>query len=232
MEFNIRKGFDLRVFILIFIISNIIYFSLFCIANHAINNEMNNAEKISYNKLKKTLKSGDIICSRWNYIDTGYRIFSKYSHIGMVLNIDKKLYILETDPEESFLKDDDTLDVRKAGVHLYSLKERLDEYRGTCFVISYIGDVSQETINKKISENMKGYLEIPFDDNFRNTFLYNYFCKLFGFDVEECDKLFCSVFVSKLLYDTGILDHRFQCAEPGSFINYPGVYTDVKLIKL
>ena len=232
MEFDIRKGFDLRVFIILLIAAIIINFSIYSIASHVINNEMNNAEKISYNKLKKTLKSGDIICSRWNYIDIGYRIFSKYSHIGMVLKLGGKLYILETDPEESFLKDDGSLDVRKAGVHLYSLKERLDEYRGTCFIISYLGGISQDAINKRVSEKFSDYLKIPFDDNFRNTFVYNYFCKLFGFNVEENDKLFCSVFLSKLLYDTGILDQRYQCAEPGSFIKYPGLYSDVKLIEL
>ena len=182
-------------------------------------------------------KTGDIVCFRWNYIDIGFRLFSKFSHVGIVIKKNSKLSILEIHPEE---ENDDT--IRKAGVHIYDLKSRLKMYNGEYYYSKLI-----VPIKNKIHVNK--YKDIAFDGNFRNEFVYNFISNYLTPTKSEIlfkiprpktsfglgkvprpktsfglgkvpKKLFCSQFIGYILNDT-IIKCNYKLMSPGSHIDLP-----------
>ena len=183
-----------------------------------IDNEMNNTKMMTYNKLEKVANTGDIIMFRWNIIDVGFRLFSKYSHVGMIVRKNNKLYLLETHPKE-----DPESDIDNSGIHLYSLKKRLKDYDGDYYYSQLnINNEKRNSLTDHIITNLQKYkAEIPFDTNFRNVFVLNFFYNLIGKKLPEKKAMFCSEFIGNILHNCNIYSHHTNLASlnPGSFLD-------------
>lgn len=185
-----------------------------------IENEMNVYESnaIDTCKLYKICKTGDLIYFRWPTPDIGFRLFSKFSHIGMVYKkSDDEVYILETHPEG----DGSELGVDDGGVHIYNLKDRLNKYYGYCYLSKLnTPNKSASDITRHINKNLDRYKMIPFDEGFRYTFIKSCFTKL-DYPVEITTPMCCSQFVGFILKDLGVLHDHYNIFNfsPTSFVD-------------
>lgn len=188
--------------------------------NMYIENEMNEYDKnaIDTGKLYKICKTGDLIYFRWPTPDIGFRLFSKFSHIGMVYKkSDDEVYILETHPEG----DGSELGVDDGGVHIYNLKDRLNKYYGYCYLAKLnTPNKSASDITRHINENLDKYKMIPFDEGFRYTFIKSCFTKL-DYPVEITTPMCCSQFIGFILKDLGVLHDHYNIFNfsPTSFVD-------------
>lgn len=169
--------------------------------------EMNNIRERCFDEIK--FKTGDIICFRWCYVDNDFRLFSKFSHVGIVIVSESKSskslpipLILEIHPNE---EDSYGKVVRNHGVHIYKLKDRLKMYYGSYYHASLKPKFYNNNLTKKILKNVKKYKQIIFDNNFRIEFVKNYIMNLFGIPLTSNNwHLFCSQFVGYIQKDIGI----------------------------
>jgi hypothetical protein len=202
---------------------------------------------ISFNELQRTCNTGDIILFRWNDIDLGFRIFSKFSHVGMIYKKNKRLYILETHPEG----ETSNIGIDTSGVHLHNLKKRIRYYNGTVYYAKLnlsndaklnlsndaklnlsndaklnLSNDAKPTIpfiEKYIKNNLKRYKSIPFDDNFRNEFVISFIKYSFGLQgkckgVDRKKSMYCSEFIMNILDDICLVEtEKLPPVSPGSF---------------
>jgi len=202
-----------------------------------IDNEMNNCIKVNYSKLQKIANTGDIICFRWNCVDIGFRLFSKYSHVGMIVKLPNTndLYILEIHPQE-----DIESNINNSGVHLYKLKKRLKYYDGDLYYSKLNVDNKYKLkMSKRIIKNLNKYKkEIPFDTNFRNAFVLNWFYDIFNWELPERNSMFCSEFIGAILQYNNIYKHHknLQTLNPGTFLefkqNNTNLYSEIYEVNL
>jgi hypothetical protein len=173
----------------------------------------------SYEKMETIANTGDLVIFRWNTVDVGFRLFSKFSHVGMIVKHKDKLYLLETHPKEDLeSKIDDS------GIHLYHLKKRLEEYNGTYYFTQLnTQNNKRKDITKHIMTNLKKYKKtIPFDNNFRNIFVLNFFYNLFGIKLPERKSMFCSEFIGTILQECNVYKHykNISSINPGTFLEF------------
>jgi hypothetical protein len=179
---------------------------------------------IDIDQLYKICKTGDIIYFRWPYPDIGFRLFSKFSHVGMVYRKGKNVYILETHPEG----DASELGVDESGVHLYDLKERVEKYTGICYLSKLNIDscVLRESgsdslnVHKFVENELDKYKKIPFDEDFRYNYVMAYLHHLIG-KTRKNDKMYCSTFIGFILKDLKLLDDNYniEVFSPSSFLH-------------
>jgi hypothetical protein len=94
---NLLLTLDLNILMISIFLTSICYF----FDRLYIDNEMNGYKKINYTEIEKVASTGDLVCFRWNCVDAGLRLFTKFSHVGMIVKTgSNKLYILETHPKE------------------------------------------------------------------------------------------------------------------------------------
>ena len=163
--------------------------------------EMNNIPETYFEKIK--FKTGDVICFRWFYVDNDFRLFSKFSHVGIVIVPKSNIpLILEIHPNE---EDSDGKVVRNHGVHIYKLKNRLKMYYGSYYHASLKTKFYNNNLTKKVLKNLKKYSKIIFDSNFRIEFVKNYIMNLLEIPLTPNNwHLFCSQFVGYIQKDIGI----------------------------
>lgn len=193
--------------------------SCFLLDSLYIDTEMLTTPMVSYEKMEEIAQTGDLVIFRWNTIDVGFRLFSKFSHVGMIVKHKGKLYILETHPKEF---PDSEID--DSGVHLYHLKNRLNVYNGTYYFTQLnTSDNKREQLRKHVLNNLNKYKkEIPFDLNFRNIFVLNYFYNLFNIKLPKRESMFCSEFIGTILAKCKIYKHykNISSINPGTFIEF------------
>ena len=144
-------------------------------------NEMKEYDKCSlnYEQLYELSNTGDIIYFRWSCVDFGYRLFSQFSHVGIVYKVNnKKVYILETHPKDDYT----ALDENDGGVHVYDLKKRLSKYienGGNCYYSQLNSNYTTSIkLTEFINKNIKEYKKIEFDQYFRYSFIHTLLCSL------------------------------------------------------
>jgi hypothetical protein len=184
-----------------------------------IDTEMLNTPMVSYEKMEKVANTGDLVIFRWVTVDGGFRLFSKFSHVGMIVKHKNQLYLLETHPKENLESDIDD-----SGVHLYHLKHRLDEYNGKYYYTQLnTKNKNREHLRQHILNNLKVYKKtIPFDTNFRNIFVLNFFYNLFGIKLPKKKEMFCSEFIGTILKTCNIYKHdkNISSINPGTFLDF------------
>jgi hypothetical protein len=216
---------------LIYVILVLIIYRLF------IHFEMYNVPRSYYNDLN--FEVGDIILYRWHYMDSGFRLFSKFSHVSMVVK-DKKddsLMSLEIHPEE-YSQNDPTQIFREEGVNMFPLRQRLKEYDGSFFLLKMnkcnrLTEKKKKSIRKKIDSNYEDYKDIKFDTNFKNMFVWNTLLNALSLKISPKKTMFCSEFIGQLINDAGISKKKIEVLEilsPESFIHldcYDSNYTKI-----
>lgn len=188
-----------------FIFSVIVILILFVISRIYIDYESTllNKYNVPFDKVKWS--TGDIIIFKWWFMESSFRLFSKFSHCGMVINNNGELSLLETHPDE-FEKG---INFKNSGTHLYKLKDRLEEYNGDIYYLNI-----KEPINTNLlldNYNNK-YRNIPFDNDFRNAAILSTFNIRF-----ETKDLYCSRLLGHILNDLQITKD-FNADTPCSFL--------------
>jgi hypothetical protein len=209
----------MKINIKILILSILLVSVSFLIDSVYIDTEMLTTPMTSYEKMETIANTGDLVIFRWNTVDVGFRLFSKFSHVGMIVKHKDKLYLLETHPKEDLeSKIDDS------GIHLYHLKKRLEEYNGTYYFTQLnTQNNKRKDITKHIMTNLKKYKKtIPFDNNFRNIFVLNFFYNLFGIKLPERKSMFCSEFIGTILQECNVYKHykNISSINPGTFLEF------------
>lgn len=194
----------------IILLITIIYFIL----RYIINNETGNFDNIDFNHMINVANTGDLICFRWSELNTIYRLFSMYSHVGMIIKINSKLYILETHPKNKISNN-------KSGVHLYLLESRIKKNFGSFYYSKLNTTIKKrKQIELHIKTNLKMYKKsIKFDNNFQYVFVKNYIYNLLNLNLKLDKKtMFCSEFIGSILKITNIYNHKnITGLHPGSF---------------
>jgi|688.fasta_scaffold596222_2 hypothetical protein len=193
--------------------------SCFLLDSLYIDTEMLTTPMVSYEKFEEIAQTGDLVIFRWNTIDVGFRLFSKFSHVGMIVKHKGKLYLLETHPKEI-----PESEIDDSGIHLYHLKNRLEEYYGNYYFTQLNTSTKErEILRKHILDNLKMYKKkIPFDTNFRNMFVLNYFYNLFNIKLAKKESMFCSEFIGTILEICKIYKHHknISSINPGTFLEF------------
>lgn len=194
---------------------------LFIISRIIIDNEndINNTEQLEFDKIKLNAKTGDLIYFRWNYVNTLFRIFSYFSHVGMIIKIKGILYILETHPDEK--NKNKNKNKINSGVHLYLLESRIKKSIGTYFYTKLnVSSKKRKDIQIHIKLNLKKYKkDIKFDNNFKFVFVQNYIYNLLNIKLHKRKEMFCSEFIGNILKKTNIYYHKnLTSLHPGSFL--------------
>lgn len=204
----------------VLVISVLIVSVCFLLDSLYIDTEMLMTSMVSYEKLEQVANTGDLVIFRWNSVDVGFRLFSKFSHVGMIVKQKGKLYLLETHPKE----EEPDSEIDDSGIHLYHLKNRLEEYNGTYYFTQLkTDDDNRERLRKHILDNLKMYKKtIPFDTNFRNIFVLNFFYNLFGIELPKRKSMFCSEFIGTILEKCKIYKHykNISSINPGTFLEF------------
>lgn len=198
-----------------------------------------------YLTYKKILHSSDIsIDDVYNYATTGdivyfipHKVFPIISyvkpilsHMGMIIVIDNKKYILEIHAKG----DNEKLGVNKnGGINFYPLKWRIQKYnRGDIYLskLNYSKIPSQENIEKFIA-NIEHYQnKISYNENYKlytvkNCILHR-LCKN-CFTLEKTTSMFCTEFIGFCLKELGIIkDYEelnnkynvYKCILPDEFM--------------
>lgn len=171
------------------------------------------------------INDGDLILFRWNKVGILHEIISSFTHVGIVINN----HILET-----HLKGD--TESYRGGVHLYDLKDRIKNYRGSNYVLK-IKTPLTNIQTKYILNNLEEYKKIPFYDKYENHFkevcIPKMICKNCFKENTEKPGMFCSEFVGFILKELGILhkDFNIQCLTPQSFTKFDNIFGEIFEIK-
>lgn len=199
-----------------------------------IETEMLNIKKVKYLDIIDNLETGDILLYRWHYIDFGFRLFSKYSHVSMVLKhpIDNSLFSFEIHPKEYINtctqedRDKKPKILREEGVNIFPLLKRLEEYNGEIYILKMNSKKNKKELSTKIISRLNMYKNINFDNNFKNIFVFNKFLNSIGMPCYPKNNMFCSEFIGYILNDLGILNNEQKLKQIGNLS--PGFCLDLE----
>lgn len=173
-------------------------------------------ETISIEKLYDDCKTGDIIYFRWNSLNPLHEIFSKYTHMGMIVIMDNEKYIFENNPR----KVAKMLGIDKSGAHLHNLQDRIDNYEGNIYY-SNLNVKIEPNVLSEFYNNIEKYKNINFKKNF-SSYIFNYCVmnKIFGSkncnNQDDKEKI-CSEFVLHCLFDLKVIEKGCNCIFPEDF---------------
>lgn len=162
--------------------------------------------------------TGDVILFRWNYVNPLHEIVSSFTHIGIVIELNGRKYILEThlkgDTNHMGFDNND-------GVNIYDLYSRIKMYKGENFILK----MNPKYYNKiKIDDNITNYRQIPFKNEYIQHFsgvcIPKKICNDCFSNVPG-DSMFCSQFIGHILQQYSILEESFDinCLTPHDFVN-------------
>ena len=153
---------------------------------------------------KYSLESGDIILfiknrkNIWNY-------FSTYSHIGIIINLKNKLYILENNPSIILEPNKENI----INTTLTELNYRLCNYDGKLFYMK-LKSKYKSLVNNHLKNNIYKYLKIKFPKYKLIYLIYNIIRYIFN-NKTPPKYLVCSEFIYYILYNIGLeKDYLFK----------------------
>lgn len=199
-------------------------------------NILSNINSINIDNIYDIAKTGDLILFKWHSLNIVREFASYFSHVGMVIEIKNKKYILET-----HLKGDTKVFGNfPGGVNIYNLKHRIMNYEGFNYIIPIQNNLITKDKKKLLMKKLIDYFKIPFNDNYANY--YTFYCvpKIICdvcIDDKIINNMFCSQFMANILKDLDILDRKFStlCISPESLLylkNKNGfkIYSDINYI--
>lgn len=193
-----------------------------------------NFKNINESDVYSNARTGDLLLFRWHSVDLIHNFISFFTHVGIVVELDNKKYILETHREGDTVN----MGVYDGGVKLYDLKERIRMYEGHNFLLPLKEKYRNKNHQEIIKNNLKNYIKLPFFDNYKEYYmrqcLPRMLCKsCFSEPPPDTQLNYCSQFVGIVLRDLGILNKgtNVNCISPYDFIfiknNGDKLYEDV-----
>ena len=171
---------------------------------------------INLDELYNNCKTGDLLYFRWNNVKLQNDIFSMFTHIGMILEINNDKFIIETHLEG----DAKELGVTTGGVHLHKLSDRIKYYDGTIYHSPLKQDIDKDKLILFI-KNIDKYKNIQFTNDYINYITKNCLIqKFFNNCIENNNKkMFCSEFTLFCFYELGLIEKNCKCFYPSDFIH-------------
>lgn len=157
-------------------------------------------KKILYSDIKNNLKSGDLLffISRnlnWSHVITRGYGHNEFTHIGIIIKINNKLYSCEMVESEKLKPG--SVDVY--GFNVFPLKTRVKNYIGDVYVASLINPLSEDKYNIFRNYIHTNNYKFPTAFNIYKKYLFN------NTKLNDNDR-YCGEFVSEILYLMGISD--------------------------
>ena len=158
-----------------------------------------NLDTIDLDSIYNDLKTGDIVLfrsKRWT------RFFTKYTHVGMIVDINSQKFILEINRY-----DYKKYNVKK-GVGLYEIYSRIESFSGDVYILPMKYKYITIEKQKKLFLNLSKYKEIEFDNTIYSYLFKKKLIKL-GFPFikfKQRNGMFCSEFIEYILKDTILND--------------------------
>jgi hypothetical protein len=160
------------------------------------------------------IKTGDIVLFRTKNIS---KLIIPFTHIGMIIFIDNKPYILETHSKNDPLN----TGVSTEGVNIYNFYDRINTYEGHIYLLKLKKPLNNIQKNKLITSIDK-YKKIKFIKNYKNY--YKKYCLINLF--KNTNKgMICSEFIYYVLNDIGLIqDSLYKCKIPSDFLKLKKLY--------
>ncbi len=160
------------------------------------------------------IKTGDIVLFRTKNIS---KLIIPFTHIGMIIFIDNKPYILETHSKNDPLN----TGVSTEGVNIYNFYDRINTYEGHIYLLKLKKPLNNIQKNKLITSIDK-YKKIKFIKNYKNY--YKKYCLINLF--KNTNKgMICSEFIYYVLNDIGLIqDSFYKCKTPFDFLKLKKFY--------
>ncbi len=198
---------------------------LFLITDYYVQKELDNIQEINLKSLTEDniICTGDIILFRYTCMDLTFRIFSKYTHVGLIIRYNGKIYILECHPNEKCECKNNQ------GVHFYSLEKKLKSYNGSLYFCKMNLNQKQRTrIKNVIFKNKNNYKKIKFEFDSFIMFISGLLNK--KYPVKD-SYMYCSQFVMKIFYDANIYKNITNLPiVPDIFLLYKQNFPLVKIV--
>jgi hypothetical protein len=180
-------------------------------------NSLKNLNKINIENLYNICKTGDMIYFRYKSVKLLDEIFSKYTHVGLVVELNGKKYIFE-----SHLKGDaKNMGIETDGVHLHDLIDRINTFEGNTYYSKLKYDIDKDIIDRFV-DNIDEYKKIKFQSSYRRYIIDNCLLdRIYNKCIcKNTNKKFCSEFVMFCLYELKIVKNNCShCVFPDDFIN-------------
>jgi hypothetical protein len=198
----------------IIIIIFLFIFILLVVVKYINIKNLNELNTISNDTLCNKCKTGDLFLYRKKNVDLFHDLFSKYTHIGMIVELNNEKYVFENHIKDVHIgKGFET-----EGIHLFKLIDRINTYDGTMYYASLKHDINQDVLNNFIY-NIENLQNIEFEyDKIRLV----YSClsnRIFKNCSVISDKKICSEFVMFCLTQLQVLNNECNCIFPGDFHN-------------
>jgi len=205
--------------------------SIIFLKNYFMKNQINALQTYNLQKAYNFAEQGDLILFQWYKINPLQESVSPFTHVGIVIDINKKKYILEThlkgDTKHMGYKDAE-------GVNIYDFKKRIKMYKGKNYLLKK-NPMYKMDIMQKLTE----YINIPFYKEYKQHFVgYCIPKKICNSCLSDkiMNSMFCSQFIGYILQEQGVLDKstNIDCLTPMDFLSLTNshgrIYT--KLIKI
>ena len=163
------------------------------------------------------VNDGDLVFFKWHTVDWLHELISTFTHVGIVVTVHNRKYILETHHEG----DTSMLGFNDGGVHLYDMNERIHKYEGYNWICKLKTPLTK-TQKHVLYKHLPNYFHIPFTTDYKKHFINH--C-LLGSSSHSKD-MFCSQFVCHVLQDIGLIDKNtnIDCMTPDMVHLYTGIY--------
>lgn len=167
---------------------------------------------------KYRFKTGDIILTN-SFNSFNIKLFSKYTHVSLIICIFNKVYILDAYPDDN--------------IRIITLEEYMETYE-KIYILSLKYRLSKE-VEYRLFKNMKDYLDFKFPKFALIHFIKNYIKSyLYNKNEKSPTHLLCSEFVYYLLENIGFIKDTYYLKIPDdvlklnthTFLGYYSKYDD------
>jgi hypothetical protein len=163
------------------------------------------------------IKTGDIVLFRSKNKDYLTELIISFTHIGMIIFIDNKPYILETHSKNDPLN----IGVSTEGVNIYNFYNRINKFEGHIYLLKLKKPLNNIQENKLIT-NIDKYKKIKFIKNYKNY--YKKYC-LINLYKNTNKGMICSEFIYYILNNIGLIqDSFYKCKIPSDFLKLKKLY--------
>lgn len=163
------------------------------------------------------IKSGDIVLFRSKSKDYLTELIEHFTHIGIVIFINNKPYILETHSKNDPLN----IGISTEGVNIYNYYDRINTYEGNIYLLKLKKPLNNIQ-EKKLLTNIDKYKKIKFIKNYKQY--YKKYC-LINLYKNTNNGMICSEFIYYILNDIGLIkDCFYKCKTPSDFLKLKKFY--------
>jgi hypothetical protein len=162
-------------------------------------------KKILYSNIKDHIKTGDLLLYSHNYADLDTRVFGdrKFSHIGIAVKIDNKLYSYDIEGHDLVINGKIYF---KKGINLTPLSKRIKMYDGDTYIARLKQKLNEDQLNM--------FKQFILTTHYKYMSEYKIFLSyLFSSNKLLNNERFCNEFVAEILDNLNISNIPIKSAK-------------------